>query len=57
MTLVVVCYFFMLGIVISSRDLVCFALLCFALLDFAALATFNHDSPTKVLMSEQVQAS
>jgi len=28
MTLVVVCYFFMLGIVISSRDLVCFAWFC-----------------------------
>ena len=51
MALVVVCYFFILGIVISSRDLV-----CFALLDFAALATFDHNSATKVLMSEQVEA-
>lgn len=50
MTLVVVCYFFMLGIVICSRDLE------IALLDFTALATFEHDCPTKVLMSEQVEA-
>ena len=51
MTLVVVCYFFMLGIAINSKNLD-----YFALINFSVLAAFDHDSPTKVLMIEQVEA-
>lgn len=41
----------MLGIIISSKDLG-----HSTLIGFTALAAFDHDSPTKVLMIEQVQA-